>query len=397
VLLLSLASWAVAADLARRVRRMRIVRRDAPPPPDPLRTVTQTFCMGYVLLFVFAAAAGAPTILGRNEPIAATTWTVSIVGYTLAGILTLSAVRYSVTTARWHLRSAERETNVGGHWLTSLTLQLLLAAGACALLWLAFTSGALGVIFSPIVRLLGALGGGLVDLLSGSAQQPSRTLLPTLTPMPRRHGHTQGAGGGVGAHTHGAASDLVLILQIVAFLLVIVAVIAVRYRAQLRSYLRTHPPRDVVSALRAWFLRLLGVLRSGATRSLDTLRSHGHGRTGAWDDGLPVAWKTLVPGMASPQERVLHYYRSMVARAGKQGVRRRRTQTPNEYAEILAPTLAAADEDVHALTTAYIEARYSRHEIDAPRAGAARQVWHRVRAALRYARAQGIGSRRSSP
>lgn len=395
VLLLSLASWGVATDFARRVRRMRIVRRDAPPPPDPLRAATQAFCMGYVLLFVFAAAAGAPTVLGRHEPIAGTTWTVSIVGYTLAGILTLSAVRYSVTAARWHLRGAVRETDMGVHWLTSLTLQLLLAAGACVLLWLAYTSGAIGILFSPIVPVLGTLGGALVDLLNGSAQNPTR-VRPTPLPLPRRHRHSQGGGGG-GTHTHAVASDLVLILQVAAILALIVAVVAFRYRAQLRAYLRTHSLLDIAYVLRTWFIRLLGVLREEAAHSLSMLQSHRHPALDAQTGERTGGWKGLVPGMASPRERVLQYYRSMVIRAGKQGMRRRKAQTPNEYAEVLAPALTGADEDVHALTSAYIEARYSRHEIDAPRAGTVRQVWHRVRAALRYARAEGSGSRRSLP
>jgi hypothetical protein len=84
-----------------------------------------------------------------------------------------------------------------------------------------------------------------------------------------------------------------------------------------------------------------------------------------------------------PRRRVYFFYLAMVRRAGEQGFARGPSQTPVEYASQLDQAVPAAKEDIDTLTQAFIEARYSRQEIDTTKASFAKATWERIRRALR--------------
>jgi hypothetical protein len=83
-----------------------------------------------------------------------------------------------------------------------------------------------------------------------------------------------------------------------------------------------------------------------------------------------------------PRRQVYFFYLAMVRRSAEQGLPREPSQTPSEYASALERALPAVGEDVDALTAAFVEARYSRQEVDAGRAKIARTTWGRIRRAL---------------
>jgi hypothetical protein len=85
----------------------------------------------------------------------------------------------------------------------------------------------------------------------------------------------------------------------------------------------------------------------------------------------------------SPRQRVYFFFLAMVRRGGEQGLSRTESQTPYEYAGKLGGTLAEVDEDVASLTEAFVEARYSLHEVEAKHANLVKRYWERVRRALR--------------
>jgi len=59
-------------------------------------------------------------------------------------------------------------------------------------------------------------------------------------------------------------------------------------------------------------------------------------------------------------------------------------QTPEEFAALLSPEIPQAAGDVGLLTTAYVEARYSRHDfLEEDRLAPVRHGWDRIRQALR--------------
>jgi hypothetical protein len=88
-------------------------------------------------------------------------------------------------------------------------------------------------------------------------------------------------------------------------------------------------------------------------------------------------------GALGPRQQILYYYLSVVRRAGRQGVPRRASQTPREFAATLAPRLAEAKGDMETLTDAFVQARYSPRDVPPADVGHIRASWQRVRAALR--------------
>jgi hypothetical protein len=103
---------------------------------------------------------------------------------------------------------------------------------------------------------------------------------------------------------------------------------------------------------------------------------------------MPKPFRFFRLGALSPQERVQYYYLSIVRRAGKQGFPRQAHQTPHEYSSALKPHLPQAQEDVEALTRAFLEARYSQHLIEPDQELSVRTRWERVKTALRALKSQ---------
>jgi hypothetical protein len=92
----------------------------------------------------------------------------------------------------------------------------------------------------------------------------------------------------------------------------------------------------------------------------------------------------------SPKEKVRFYYLAMIRRGKDYGIPRQPNQTPQEYQEKLRTSLPEVEGDIDALTDAFLEARYSQHEIGEDLAGLVRRWWERIRRILRRDRKGGI-------
>jgi len=83
---------------------------------------------------------------------------------------------------------------------------------------------------------------------------------------------------------------------------------------------------------------------------------------------------------------VLYFYLSVVRRAHRPGIDCRGYPTQYAFSADLAPRLAEAEGDMDALTDAFVEARYSRHDVPDVEVSRIRANWQRVKAALRGVR-----------
>jgi hypothetical protein len=125
----------------------------------------------------------------------------------------------------------------------------------------------------------------------------------------------------------------------------------------------------------------------------------GASRTGAeLSRVLSDGWQNLVSRLESrrllprsslirlrsldPRRQVYFFYLAMIRRGEEQGVPREPSHTPAEYAGVLGDALPVAEEDIDSITTAFVEARYSRRAVDAGKADSARATWGRIRRAL---------------
>ncbi|HEX6303691.1 MAG TPA: DUF4129 domain-containing protein, partial [Anaerolineales bacterium] len=93
----------------------------------------------------------------------------------------------------------------------------------------------------------------------------------------------------------------------------------------------------------------------------------------------------------SARQKVLFYYLAMVRRGDEYGISRLPAQTPHEYQVKLQSSLPEIDDDLAAMTAAFYEARYSRHEISEDQAGWVRRWWEHIRRTLRRWRKGGQG------
>ena len=83
-----------------------------------------------------------------------------------------------------------------------------------------------------------------------------------------------------------------------------------------------------------------------------------------------------------PRQRVFFFYLAMVRRGNEQGLARKPSQTPGEYAAALEKALPSAEQDIDALTDAFVEARYSRRPVRPEQADRVKDLWARIRRAL---------------
>ena len=83
-----------------------------------------------------------------------------------------------------------------------------------------------------------------------------------------------------------------------------------------------------------------------------------------------------------PRRQVYFFYLAMIRRGAEQGVVRKPSQTPSEYAATLEKALPSAGEDIDSITRAFTEARYSRQEVDASKANTVKEIWSRIRRAF---------------
>jgi hypothetical protein len=96
---------------------------------------------------------------------------------------------------------------------------------------------------------------------------------------------------------------------------------------------------------------------------------------------LPVASLLRLRAL-DPRRQVYFFYLAMVRRGGEQGVPRKPSQTPAEYAASLERTLPEVQEDIDSITRAFVEARYSRRDVNSRDAATVRTTWGRIRRAL---------------
>jgi hypothetical protein len=83
-----------------------------------------------------------------------------------------------------------------------------------------------------------------------------------------------------------------------------------------------------------------------------------------------------------PRRQIAFFYLAMVRRAGEQGVDRKASQTPVEYAAALERALPAAQEEINSLTNGFMEARYSDHPLTSDDSKQVKSAWGRLRRAL---------------
>jgi hypothetical protein len=350
----------------------------------PMESLAGRFFAGGIAILVTSGMTrvGIAYLLNLDRP-SVPGLVLNVLVYFLLGLVMLGQTHFVTLHKRWQVRGIKVADELAWRWVRYSLIFIGLAAFLAFLLPTGYTlgllesvGGTLEIVISAGRFMLGlilfiiALPIMLVLWLLGATLPKAPTPLPMELPTPG-----PAAGGG---------SDWGEVLRSLVFWLVLLGMLGY----VLRSFLHERPEllaalggMGPVRILRRWWAALRR-LWSRATAAIGERLAGGLSLPWArrlWS-GKPIPFFRL--GTLSPRERVLYYYLSIVRRAGERGFPRRRNQTPYEYDTLLEPNLPHAQQDMASLTQAFVEARYSRREIEPNRAGQIQTYWQRVKAAL---------------
>lgn len=219
------------------------------------------------------------------------------------------------------------------------------------------------LLFSIPFLLLGAVPPGF-----GGAVAPPFPVLPTQAELPT---------------TSSALLELIRSLLLWGVLLAIVVFALthfVRQHGGLPGALRGLRAANWLTLAWGWLFR--NVKKTGGTLSRALVQG--------WQSLVSrLEAKRLLPSASlirlrslDPRHQIYFFYLAMIRRGGEQGLTRKPSQTPSEYAVTLEKALPSTGEDIDSITDAFVEARYSRQQVDSRQADAVKAAWGRIRRAL---------------
>jgi hypothetical protein len=399
---LAVLCWMVVTDTARDLDSIgeRPERRGEP--VSPVERITFRFFVGGAVLLITAGMAllgSASELLELRRP-SVQGLVLNALVYFLLGMVMLGQLRFIQLRRVWQKQRVEVSNDLADRWVRYSLAFIGLAALLAFLLPTGFVSNPFmaiadalslvgGVLYFLVVLLFAlitfpiSLLYWLLAMLFGGAATSSR-------PRPEVPAFAPPA-----AVESGGATGWLEIVRALIFWVILVATLFY----VIHSYLRDRPGlRDSLAAVRPiralrWGWAVLGVwLKRWFTRFKHAVSERVPRRMprGPLRDAMSVAGQIRYfrLGALSPRERVLYYYLSIVRRASRQGFPRRRHQTPHEYSTALKSNLPQAQEEMEALTQAFVEARYSEHEVAVDQDRRVRSYWERVKSALRALRRQ---------
>lgn len=323
------------------------------------------------------------TIGVKSSPLQ--TGAVIVIAYFLCGLVLLSQAQFAILRARWVLERIPLSRDMAGRWAV---YSIALLIGLIIIVSLLPTSQMLGllatvefvfrilfflisillfIIALPIARLLNWLtGGGGARAPFKPPPLPRAPPAPLVTPLP-------------------PWLDLLRSVLLWLILLGIVGFAFYFYATQnpeLATALRRSRWRWVVDGLE----RLWGGLRGWGRRAVATVEAASH-RLFSWrSPAASERFGFLSLRRLSPRQRVIFFYQAMLRRAGESGLPRQPAQTPNEYLPLLQEAVPDSAPDATALTEAFLEARYSTHEVTGEQVASAQGYWERIKKSLQTIR-----------
>ncbi len=314
----------------------------------------------------------------------------NVLAYFLLGMVLLGQVQYAVLRERWREQRLAVAPNLGGRWLRYSLAFLALVVLLAAILPTSYTVGLLDLLraaLGVVLYVLYILGlaivfpfAWLLSLIRGDAGDATA---PAFEPPPLPAPPPAAAGG----DWAGLSRSLLFWIVVGIILVYLVRVYLVQHPAVLRGLRRFRLFRLLAS--------LWAALRGRARRYAAAIAARRPRR--APRQAAPGLRRPFRLGTTTPREQVISYYLRLLHRADRQGFPRERRQTPAEYQSALVPRLPEVADDLAGLTGAFVEARYSRHEVTPDEAGRARAAWRRLQTALRALRRQQDGAAEPPP
>jgi len=306
----------------------------------------------------------------------------ALLAYFLAGLLLMSQGRLAMLRARWRMQGIAGERTVMRRWPFFTLLLLLVVSVLAALMplgstwrlgyWLEVAVLSLARVIYAILFFITTLVALLLSALGLGSELMRRERAPLEPPQPPAQ---PPATGWRLPEWLGGLVFWLLMGGIVIYALVIF----LQGRGVRLEWGRL---KLLGLRLRAWWRRWRRGVREVAQGVRTTLAERWTRRR-AKERAARPRWGLLPWRQLSPRERVRLFYLFTVRRAGERGVCRQPHQTPYEYAPVLEAGWPEVEEELETLTQAFVEARYSARAIAPEEVEGVRQVWKRVRSALR--------------
>lgn len=310
--------------------------------------------------------------------------------YFLAGFALLSQARLAAMNARWLINGVTRAGRVEQSWhrYTLLLLGGIALVAAFLPIGSTFAIGrilqvtiwAISMAVSFVVTLFSTLLAMLLSLFTGDQvaeplqplPQPTLPPLPTPTPTPIPS-----------ALPPPAIDTGLLVSSLFWAVAIVVTVMAITFFLRERGVkVNTAVFQSIWHQLRAW----LQTAWRGAGHQVRDWQQAVRARLQREPDEKPAnqpPWRFIRLNSLSPRDQIRYFYLSTVKRAGDKGVPRQQAETPLEFAEDLKQSWPDAEEDVDALTEAFMEARYGRSPIEAEDVSPVKKRWQQVKSSLR--------------
>lgn len=310
--------------------------------------------------------------------------------YFLAGFSLLSQAQLAAMNARWLINGVKRRGKVERSW-HRYTIWLL---GGIALLAAFLPIGStfaisnlLQSIFwgistaaSFILSLLSTLLALILSLFSGNptAEQAEPLIQPTLPPVP-----TPTATPIPPALPPQTVDTGLIVSSLFWAVAIVMSVMAVSFFLRERGVkMNTAVFRRLWQTILQW-LQITWHEAGHQMRDLQqAVRTRLQREPKESAENKPP-WRFIRINSLSPREQIRYFYLSTVRRAADKGVPRQRAETPLEFARDLKQSWPEAEEDVDALTDAFLEARYGRSPIDKEDVNPVKKRWRQVKASLR--------------
>lgn len=332
-------------------------------------------------------AAGARTSIagigdgvGQQEPV------INIMLYFFLALVLFSQTQYSLLRGQWFWHETPIHPLLTNRWIRYSLIFFALLAFIAFLLPTQYSMGLLETL-NYVLSYLIYYGSVLVQLLllpiiwllsiSGCMRQPQIEQTPTpIAPPP----------GLVQPPVTMPPLPWVQLLQSILFWVVFIGVIGyaiaqfIRQNPQMFALVERIRVLRWIGSLWHWIRTLL----QGANRQMTTVFRQARTRL------FPARSKNAFSQMQlwfnfrqlNPRQQVIFYYLRLVDRGGEHGIRRRMDQTPFQYADTLRSNLPEVEEDIAGITGLFIEARYSRHEIDQNQPSLVQRFWRNITRSL---------------
>ena len=309
----------------------------------------------------------------------------NVVLYFVLALILLSQIQFALLHGRWLWQRTPVSPGLARNWII-YTLAFFVILGLLILLLPTHYSlqllYALQVVFSLIIQIflfLLALIAYVFSWLLSLFSKPDNQAQPASMPAPQ-FGQIQPATPPtpipwletVRAVVFWVIFGAVLIYAIKTYVIQNSALIATLRRSSIISWF--------MAGLKSIWSWLLGVNRQiSATLAATFLKGRAILTASANAENSEFA----NPRSLAPRQKVIFYYLTLVRRSSQRGLPRKLNQTPLQFEETLRTTLPEVENEIDALTDSFVEARYSKHEIDVEKVNLLQEFWKRVMTTLR--------------